>query len=153
MAQCLNLVSLRLNACCVQGNCCSTAQMSTEVVLTVRANCMEKEEKYVTWYCQVRAAYGALNLDHVYTKSFMSPLYPVPQQHSLNANRCLCGSCPSSQQVPQLLDSKFPLLYVGKLPHFGAHACFCQHILQNVSWNGYKSRKWLGILHLYISHL
>lgn len=87
----------------------------------------------VTWYSQLRAAYRALNLDHVYTTSFMSPLYPLPQHHSLNASRCLCGSCPSSQQVSQLLDSKFPLLYVGKLLHFGAHAWFCQHIPQNVS--------------------
>lgn len=45
MAQCLNLVSLRLNACCVQGTHCSTAQTSTEALLTLRMNCTQQRKE------------------------------------------------------------------------------------------------------------
>ena len=100
---------------------------------------MEKQK--VTWYCQPRSAYGALNLDHVHMKSCMSPLNPVTQHHLLKVNGCLRGSCPSSQPASQLVDSKFLLFYTGKLLHFGAYACFWQHIVQNVSRNVYRSRK------------
>lgn len=40
------------------------------------------KKKNVTWYCQLRAAYGALNLDRIYMKCLMSPLNPVSQHHS-----------------------------------------------------------------------
>lgn len=90
------------------------------------------KKRNVTQYCQLTTAYGALNLDRGHMKTFVSPLNPVPQHHSLRVNRCLCGSCPSSQPVSQLVDSKFPLFYICRL-HFGAHACFRRHMLQSVS--------------------
>lgn len=48
--------------------------------------------------------------------------------------------CPSSWPASQLPGSKFPLFLFGKLLGFDAYACLCQHILQNMPWNGYKPR-------------